>query len=159
MKTVILTGVWNTGKAHAAALLQDLGIKMDYDVRGEPAAFEDYELYYIFAHHPSTISVNTIRKRDADGLMWGTKIGMFWNLCAPVTVPQLFRKPYVIVMQRDIAAVNREAGIRYDEIIEEIGRSLYWTSRLTCPAMHLSSELLFRDPDSARKQLRYFLQI
>jgi hypothetical protein len=156
MKTVILTGVWNTGKDYAAAMLQDLGVMMKFGVRDD-ATFDDSELAYLFSHHPQTIPVDIIRQRDARGFDWGTKLGEFWNCCAPTSVGQIFTSPHVIIMQRDLAVVHEESGHSLEEIAEEVTRSLHWARRLTCPVMHLSSETMFRNREGAMASVRDFI--
>ena len=155
MKTIILTGVWNTGKDHAAAMLHKLGIKMDYGNQAQPT-LDDYELAYLFSMHPQTIPVDLIRNRDLVEVDWGTKMGEFWNCCSHATVDQLFTNPRVIIMQRDLAIIRQESGRCEDEIAEEISRSVYWAKRLSCPVLHLSAEMMFRYPDRAQNVMASF---
>ena len=157
MKTIILTGLWNTGKDFAAEILQNLGVNMGLGVRQNFGPRCDDELAYLFDAHPQTIPVQeVIRRRDALGVDWGTKQVMFWNKCSPVTMTDIFTNPRVIIMQRDLAVIQQETGRGEEDIAEEITRSLHWKRRLSCPVMHLSAEMMFRYPDRAQNVMASF---
>jgi hypothetical protein len=159
MTTVILTGLWCSGKTMAARMIHENGVRMDLDPGGMPDGFEDEAMHYHFTYHPHTLPMDLIRERDAAHPAWGFKHAAAWENLHPQSVASVFREPRVIVMHRDVVNLHVETRMPMKDIAMETVKTLQWAARLECPVLHVSSEMLFRAPQSVGEMIRGFLRL
>ncbi len=158
MTTIILTGQPGSGKTMLARIIQEIGVPMVLSDGEEADSFEDADMKHAATFYPFDFPIDVLRARDAVHPIWGFKFALINNSLAPITINQ-FRAPRVIIMHRDICQVAAHNKFDLARANEEDGRLLYFARHLECPVLHLSSELLFRNPVNAVQMVETFIGI
>ena len=159
MTTIILTGLWGSGKTMAARIIHEQGVRMDLALGGIAEDFEDEQMHYHLTFHPHTLPIGLIRARDEAHPAWGFKHAAAWDNLHPQSVHNIFRSPRVVMLHRDPANLAAHTQMRRRDVLAAMARAEEWAARLECPVLHLSSETLFRAPQSAAETLRGFLGV
>jgi hypothetical protein len=150
--TLIITGAGRCGTSMAAAVLHSLGFNLG---RVEAPVYEDSDMNFALRHFYHEARYKVIAHRNANLAKWGFKVPGIQNHMQPPEIVAHFRKPRVIIMQRDNAALAirllksdgyknvisalRHASRQQDKLIE-------FAEFINCPTAILSYEKFIQSP-------------
>ncbi len=100
--TLIISGIGRCGTSMIAAILNSLGFNLG---RVEPPVYEDADMNFALRHFYHEARYKVIAYRNDNLAKWGFKIPGIQNHLQPPEIVAHFRKPRMVIMQRDNAAV------------------------------------------------------
>ncbi|MCP9835117.1 hypothetical protein KBY95_12395 [Cyanobium sp. Aljojuca 7A6] len=161
--TVVVAGLGRSGTSMLAAVLKTAGICM-----GEQTAIgthEDQQLATLLQPRKRRELRRLIEQRNQNYTLWGFKLPS-----RQILEPSLFsllRRPYLVVIFRDILAIAGRRQISKGESLQcqltqslsEYRRLVRFLDRIDHPCLLISYEKALLDPDLLVDQLDHFLRL
>jgi hypothetical protein len=161
--TVVVAGLGRSGTSMLAAVLKAAGICM-----GEQTAtgtHEDQQLAALLPPRQRRELLLLIDQRNQDHNLWGFKLPS--RLVLEPSLLRLLRRPYLVVIFRDILAIAGRRQVSKGESLQsqltqslrEYRRLVRFLDRIDRPCLLVSYEKALLDPDLLVDQLDRFLML